>query len=126
MIKAEVIKIEPDENNNIKVTTRYTDENGAVIQDGVTRYSLGVLPTLDEIEALLDIDIDQHCQNLIAREFSKKLKIDAEQRNVDNIDALKMKVLGKKKEVETSDLRIGKRVITVNKDMIISSKTLSF
>lgn len=124
MVNAEIIKVESDENNNIKVTTRYTDDSGTVLQDGVTRYSLAVLPTLDEIEALLHSDIEHHCQALIGRAFSASLKDGAEERNLNSIDDLKTRVIGVKKQVLTADLKVGKLNITVDNAGTVLNKAL--
>ncbi len=124
MIQGEVIKVETDEKNNLRVTTRYIDSTGAVIQEGNTTYSFAVLPTLDEIEAQLDADIEAHCNYLIAVEFSKKLKLNSTQKNIDNVGALRVRVVGKKRQLIEAKLRVGNREIVVDETNLISSRTI--
>ncbi len=125
MIETEIINVENDEKSNIKITTRYTDGNGNLIGEGVTRYSFAVAPTDDEIEALIDLELEGHAKKLISKSFNSKLAVNAEQKNINRLQILKTRLIGRKKQYATAELRIGRRKLVVNEDGVISSETLN-
>ncbi len=125
MIQTEIINVENDEKGNIKVTTRYTDANGNLIVEGVTRYSFAVAPTDDEIEALVDLELEGHAKKIIGKSFNSKLAVTAPQKNVDRLQILKTRLIGRKKQYATAELRIGRRKLVVDEDKVISSETLN-
>lgn len=114
MITAEIQSAEIDQNGNIRVKTYYK-KDGVIIQEGHTRYSMGSLPTIEEIQTLILTDIKNHAENLIARSYVK-------QANVSEIEKVKTWLIGKKYEATTGKFITGNTEFTVNETDIISSK----
>lgn len=123
MITAEIKDIAIDEKGNIKVVTEYRDEENNLIQEGTTRYSRAVLPTDEEIEALIHHDIQAHADVLHVRAFSNTVRANFSQaHNEQSVQSLKSKLLGMKKSVAEGTIRMPHRELKVNKNQIISRK----
>lgn len=116
MVTAKILDVITDENNNMKVTTEYS-LNGQVIQIGNTRYSFSNKATLKDIEDLIDVDIDIHCQNLIVRTYAKN-------KNTSTAPELKTAISGKTYSTSTGTFRVGNTKYTVNTEEIVSEEAV--
>ena len=124
---AEIKDVVQDEvRGSIIVKTQYT-MNGEFVQDGQTRY-LETSGTNEEIIAMVDKDIAEHCENLVRRIPENQAFLQSEKLKIQKaltqpvIDAIKPLLVGvKETKIEAKDVFKTKE-ITVNADKSTSVK----
>ena len=113
MITAEIQSVDIDNNGNIRVTTEYK-KDGTWVQTGNTRYSFGALATQAEIETKIQEDVQQHCDNLVARNYVKN-------KNMADYSKIATNVVGLTKQATETDITIGDTIYTVDETSVKST-----